>query len=366
MSRPRTRCARGTGIGKPSGSRFFDICCRVGGRTVSESTKSPIKEVAGQLLQRRLVENKLGLRAAQDYSKYKYEDLRDALLADYEVRGHSSLVTHKDGRKTISALHQLDLFFAGRPAAAITSDLVREFVRVRQDRGAATSTINRNLAMLRRMLALAKGEGKVPHVPHFTMLQEADPREGFLDGDEFRRLRFVMPLTLWPLVTYLYVTGCRVGAAKKIDWSQIVLDGDRVEVRLFGSQVKNRTPLFLPLPADLAQLLRATRKPSGPVFCATNLDMEFRKAAVAVGLGHWRDPDDHNKGYDGIVIYDLRRSGVRNLLRAGVSEDIALRISGYKTRAVLSRYNIVDTTDLQRNYSSNGYKSLASTRQHTR
>jgi integrase len=291
-------------------------------------------------------EHGLGLRPAQDYKKFRYEDLRDALVADYAVQGHASLATRKDGRRTVSALFHLDKFFAGQHAASITTDLIREFIDQRQASGAASSTINRNLALLRRMLVLAKRERKLADVPHIAMLQESDPREGFLYADEFNALREAMPPQLRPILSYMYMTGCRVGAAKKIEWPQIVFDGDRVEVRLLGSQVKNKKPLLLPLPVELADTLRSTRKAAGAVFCATNLVKAFRKAAVAVGLGKWRDPEDHDKGYDGIVIHDLRRSGVRNLRRAGVSEDIARKISGHRTRSVFSRYNIVDSGDL--------------------
>src|SRR6185312_11101462 len=87
----------------------------------------------------------------------------------------------------------LELFFGSRRAAAVTTADVRTFILERQGKGASNTSINRELAALKRAFSLAVEAGKILNKPHIPMLAENNVRKGFFEQDQFEALLEHLP-----------------------------------------------------------------------------------------------------------------------------------------------------------------------------
>ena len=334
------------GLFKLKGCKYFYVqVYDRDGRPRRMSTRTTVKQEALVVLRNLLVDRDKGVPFLGDAKKVSYEEMRAALLQNYVERGNRSLMTMEDGSETIWGLKSLDEFFKGYPASKITTDAARAFTQKRLADGAANGTINRSLALLRRMIAIAHEDGKIQNKPKIRLLKAGAPRKGFLPREKFDQLLSHIPAQTKPLIVFLYYCGVRLGEALQITWEQVDLPG--AVIRLEGEQTKNSDPRTVPLPDVLIRSLEVVKEKSGTVFDGTNLRKIWQTACAAAGLGTLTKIEGiADPRYTGLLVHDLRRSAIRNLVRAGVTEKIAMAISGHKTRSVFDRYNIVDVQDV--------------------
>jgi integrase len=326
------------GLVQIPGSRFWYTLIRVDGKQVRESTKTDSKMAAEKILQTRLGLAGLGvdLVKEKDVKEVRYETIRDEWLAG--------------GKNGYGAIKHLDEFFANKRVVEIRAAVLLAYIAHRRKGGAADETIRRSLNDLRAMMRQAWEHEvlRVTDIPKFPMkvLKPGKVRKGFIEPADFYRLRDEFPASLKPIVTFLYFTGCRIGAARKITWAMVAKDCSEIE--LPGEITKSGEPLTLPLSGDglkdLAAMLRKTFRKDGQLFDDTNFRMEWNMACVRAKLGTY---DKATRKRTGIMPHDFRRSALRNLLRAGVSRTVAMEISGHKTEHVFNRYNITDTSDVR-------------------
>ena|ERR1700733_12571733 len=301
------------------------------GRQIQEAVGSADVKDAEDLLRRRIVDSERGAVPAQDIKQLRYEDLR------------ASYLKVNPEQENYFGLQYIDSFFKDKRVDRITTDTIEEFIEHRREEDeVADPTIRRNLVCLRAMFNLARKKGQLGlrDVPYFPMPDDSEAAGQYIEPADFAKILTHLPKDLQPCFQFMYSTGCRLGAAQKITWDMVSKNCDVID--LPGSIVKTGKPLKLVLDgAALAPLAAALRKQfrrdGMPVFDFTNYRPEWAKAVAKAGLGTW---DQKTRTRTGVRIHDCRCSGAINLLDSGVDEGTVLKIGGWKTRAMLDRYNV--------------------------
>ncbi len=302
------------------------------GRPFRESSYSEKKSQAKKLLKKRLGEIGRGLLIGPKEEKITFEDLALGIKQDYEINGRRSM------RSITGSIKHLERNFAMCRAVDITGDRINQYVLDRQKK-ARNASINRELSCLKRMFNLAKRSGSISAPPYIRMLEENNARQGFVSHAEFLALRAGLPDYLRDPITFLYLSGWRVGEMRSLEWSDVDLPNHSIHLNPANS--KNKVGRNLPLVGELLDVIKRA-------WDARRLDCVYVFHREGKPIGDFRKAWHKARKAAGVnarLIHDLRRSAVRNMIRAGVSEVVAMSISGHRTRAIFDRYNIVSEED---------------------
>ena len=172
-----------------------------------------------------------------------------------------------------------------------------------------------------------------------------------------------LPEPMRPVVTFAYVTGWRINSeVLPLQWRQVDLKAG--EVRLDPGTTKNMEGRVFYLTTELKKLLADQRKAADRIQRRKGMIVQHvffhdgitKAGEVAFLAGHAISPSGFyhawcrarvKAGCPGSIPHDFRRTAIRNMVRAGVPERVAMKLSGHKTRSVFDRYNIVSDGDLR-------------------
>jgi integrase len=257
-------------------------------------------------------------------------------------------------------------------AVVVTTAHVDRYIkrRLKEDEK-APATVNREIQILSRAFRLGVERREILPGPHIRRLAENNVRQVFFS--EFEAVVAALPEYLQDFTRFAFLCAWRKGQTSSLTWEHV--DRNAGIVIAPGEIVKNKHAHKIVLEGELAELIerrwqaREYGAASGPAISEYVFHHDGqrirdpRKAwAAACEAAGLMKPQLDKKGnpvtrvVDGRrepvmiparLFHDLRRSGVRNLIRAGVSETVAMRISGHKTRAAFDRYNITSDDDLR-------------------
>ena len=157
-------------------------------------------------------------------------------------------------------------------------------------------------------------------------LKERGPRQGFFEDEQFHAVRKHLGPDL-QLDLRAGTLRLEVGTTKNDDGRVVKLTAElRAQVAAQIDRIKaveRKTGWIIPY---LFPYLSGRRR-------LGERRRDFRKAWATAC---------RNAGAPGMLRHDFRRTAVRNLIRAGVQQPIAMKITGHKTDSIFRRYLIVD------------------------
>lgn len=212
------------------------------------------------------------------------------------------------------------------------------------------ATINRELQLLGQALRYGARRYGLP-TPDIRRLDESgNVRRDFFERAQLEKVVTALPEDLRDFTRFAYCSAWRKGEIAALRWEQV--DWSGMEITLRAEQAKNRQARSIPIEGQLVDILRRRREARS-----------FKQADGTVGLSEWvfhrggERVADFRKawrsatkaaGCPGHLFHGLRRSGVRNMIRAGVPQSVAQEISGHRSPAVFKRYDIVSAEDKRR------------------
>lgn len=289
----------------------------------------------------------------------------DSLLDDLETYLRNKGA--KSVEKVVSHVQAARQFFGSMRAADVTTKDVEDYTARRltgkdksgdlilgeggkPERPKKPATVNRELEALRQAFnrAARVTPPLVVRVPHIPLLRVENARQGFLQRADFEALSAnLTDPDVRDFIAWFWWTGMRPNEIRQLTWA--MFDRETWTLNLDPKAAKIGKGRVLAITGPLRSIIERrieTRRldcslifhrvskgqPGQPI---RDYRLQWRAALKAATLA------------PGLRPYDLRRSAVRNLIRAGVHETVAMKVSGHKTRSTFDRYNISDVEDVR-------------------
>jgi integrase len=334
------------------------------GKAVRQSTETADERKARAFLREKEGKVALHIDVSPKGDRLTLDQAAAMIREDYAANGNKSGDTLE-----FRLAHLLAHFGVTMRLSRITTGAVEHYKTQRVAAGAAPATVNKDLAALHRMGALARKQYGLAAPFVVEKFQERNARKGFFEAEALEAVCARLRPELAALARAAYITGRRKSELRSRQWPHVDLAAGWL--RLEPEETKNREGRQFPLIPELRavpetqrarveEIQKKTRRVVPWIFARDdgasvgNFKKAWATACVKVGffrveaLGEAKDGEaPKTRKIPTKLVHDFRRSAVRNLIRAGIPETTAMEMTGHKTRAVFKRYAIVDEAMLR-------------------
>lgn len=316
------------------------------GQRIQESLRTRDEEEARRRLQKLRKARERGAYLSPRERKVTVAELLDDLMIHLRAKGSPATTT----AKVASSLKAVRLELGHLRAATLETTTVERLQVQWTAAGTAAATVNRRLERLRQAYRLAarRSPPKVKAVPHIPLLRVSNARQGFLSRAEvLALLQALADADVRDFVEWFWWTGMRPKEIRSLTWEMFDREGWVLALDPKAAKTgKGRTiPLEGPLRAVFQRRIDARRLDCPLIFHRTSRGKQGRP--VKDFRLQWRAALKEAGLAPGLLPYDLRRTAVRNMIRGGTSETVAMKISGHRTRSTFDRYNITTVEDIR-------------------
>lgn len=258
------------------------------------------------------------------------------LFEDFAELFYQSYIVANLKRPSTERLRLMVLveFFKGQELRGITPIALEKFRHERLKAGNARTTINRYLAIMKKLYNVAINEGMATDNPvrKIKFYSEAESqKERILSQDEEERLLEAAPAHLRPILVIALSTGMRWGEIVNLTWKNVDFQAGLIHV----VKTKSGKPRHININSTLLEELSALRAASNgsPYVLPSKVTGKpyaslyrcFIKACKAVGI-------------EGLRFHDLRHTFATRLIQGGADIETVRSLLGHHSIVMTQRY----------------------------
>ncbi len=307
-------------------------CIRHNGRKIQKSLKTTNKKLAQSIEAKIRTEIVEGIYFEKLVGRNKtFKDMMDRFMKE-----HAPKVSKNMQQSYVTSLAHLNSFFGLSSLLSISPKMISKFKALRREEGAATGSINIELAMLSTAFRLTVKEWewlKENPVLKVPKEKENNERDRWLTEDEERKILSNGPVRVREVVAFLLNTGLRIEECLSLEWSRVNLIRETIHIQ----ETKSGSPKTLPLNTVALKVLNQRSKvksiQNDYVFLSRNGRKIFQDAFRTSFYRVLK-----KVGIEDFCIHDLRHAFATRLAQSGVDLYKISKLLGHKDIKMTQRY----------------------------